>query len=271
MKQYFIKINPNLDYVHCGSLEVKNNNTSLNYYIKDQSADIISIQDALRYINDCVSKENTNDKKVIFYVHGFWASLSFALNRTATAFQKYYFKKEDSNVAAIVHLIWNANGLMYRESLFNIDDSKKSLALVLKEIPNNISLRYSLMCHSMGNRFLFETLKTYHLKLKYEELLMVAPDLDFKLFEQNPHLFTDIAKEVSVLYHKKDKTLKLSSLVNRAERLGRIKIENLHQKIHFIDFTHLKDIKSLGDKLMRHLYFITSKTVSKKIQDLLDN
>lgn len=270
MKQYFVKINPNLDCVHCGTLEVTNNDTSLNYYIKDNSADILSIQDALHFLNDTIIKENPKDKKVIFYVHGFWASISFALHRTSLAFQKYYFKNEDSKVAAIIHIIWDANGLYYKQSVWSIQDSKTSFALLLNEIPKTMQNRYSLMCHSMGNRFLYETLNTNKVNVNFEELLMVAPDLDFKLFETKPELFTQIAREVTVCYHQKDKTLKLSGFVNRAKRLGRTKLELENQKIKFIDFTSLKDIKSLTDKLMRHLYFITSKTVSGVIQEILD-
>lgn len=270
MKQYFIKINPNQDHVHCGSLEVKNNDTALNYFIKDESADILSIQEALAFINKSISAENAADQKVVFYIHGFLASLSFALHRTASAFQKYYFKTETTKVAAIVHVIWNASGLVYKESIFTIDDSRKSLAALFSEIPNTIQNRYSLMCHSMGNRFLYETLNAYEVNIEFEEVLLVAPDLDFKLFESKPELFSKIAKELVVCFHTKDKTLKLSSIVNNAERLGRLKVNTENQKITFIDFTDLDDIKSIADKVMRHLYFITSKTVSRTIQSILD-
>ena len=251
-------------------MDVSNNDTSLNYYIKDNSADILSVQDALCFLNESITKENSKDKKVVFYVHGFWASLSFALHRTASAFQKYYFKSEESNVAAIVHIIWSASGLIYKQSIFNIEDSKTSLALLLNEIPSKIENRYSLMCHSMGNRFLYETLNANKVQVNFEELVMVAPDLDFQLFENQPQLFTQIAKEVTVCYHSKDKTLKLSGFINRAKRLGRSKFIVDVPNIKFIDFTDLNDISSLTDKLMRHLYFITSKTVSEKIQSILD-
>lgn len=270
MKQYFIKINRNLDHVHCGTLEIEKNNTALNFFIKDQAADILSVQDALLFINQKVSQENGQDKKVVFYVHGFWASLSFALHRTASAFQKHYFKAADSKVVAIVHIIWNANSLMYKHSVYNIADSKASLALLLNEIPHKIENRYSLMSHSMGNRFLYETLNAYTIQVVFEELILVAPDLDFKLFEDKPHLFTDRANQVAVCYHTKDKTLKLSAFVNSAQRLGRTKTNVSNPKIKFIDYTALKDIKTLHDKLMRHLYFITSKTVGKEIQAILN-
>lgn len=259
-----------MDFVHCGTLEIKNNDCSLNYYIKDNAADIISIQDALDFINNTITAENSLSKKVVFYVHGFWASRSFVLHKTASVFQKNYFISPESNIAAIVHIIWSASGLIYRESIFNIDDSKRSLALLFNDIPNQIENRYSLMCHSMGNRFLYETLNTNKVDVNFEELVMVAPDLDFQLFENQPQLFTEIAKEVTVCFHSKDKTLKLSGIINRAKRLGRSEVKTDFQNIKFLDFTGLKDISTLTDKLMRHLYFITSKTVSKKIQSILD-
>lgn len=257
--------------VNCGKVEVSKSSSELKLFIQNNTTDVLEVEDALQWINNSLLETASENQKIVFFIHGFWASLPFAFNRTSYVFDKYYFTHKPSNIAAIVHVIWDSNAIPYNISRINIDKSKHVLADVFNRLSQNISFRYSLMCHSMGNRFLYETLKSEDVKVKFEELLLIAPDLGFKLFQESPHLFSDSAKRVIVFYHSKDKTLKMSGYLNRAVRLGRLSISTENSNIEFLDFSYIKDIHSVSDRVMRHLYFITSKTVEAKIEEILDN
>lgn len=269
VEQFFIKISPNQELVNCGKLKVNNSKTSFDYFIKDNKVDIVTPEDALEWINDSIAKNHAQDTKVLFFIHGFWGSLPFALHRTAKEFSKSYFTNENSKTVAIVHIIWNANDIYYKTSIKNITTSNFTLSKIFNGIPSNLEYQSSLMCHSMGNRFLHETLISQIVTVEFEKLILMAPDLDYRKYESNFNLFANLAKSVVVFYHTKDKTLKMSKGINKIERLGRMNKSIISENIQFIDCTTIKDINSLSDSVMKHLYFLTSKTVQHQIERFL--
>lgn len=269
MEQYFIKIDPKLDVVSCGNFNTSSDNTKFIYHQKDAKSEYFSSDYALSWINTEVEKLDNSKSKILFFVHGFWASLSLPLNRTTQVFENKYFKNTEDDIAAIVHIVWDANGLYYKNSIESLKKSKHSLNTLLNGLHLKMTQKISLMCHSMGNRFLYETLKYKKIETHFEELLMVAPDLHATHFESSFQLFSNIADKVFVLYHTKDKTLKLSKVINRIERLGRIKLKLESSNISFEDLTYINDIDSVIDKVMRHNYFIYSDTVRIVIEKLL--
>ncbi len=271
MEQYFIKIAPKLDVVSCGKFDTSANKSKFVFHKKANKSEFFSSEYALTWLNNEIEALGLPKSKVLFYVHGFWASLSFPLNRTVQAFNKNYFKSEQDDISAIIHIVWNANALYYKNSISSLKKSKFVFNEILNDINNKISKNVSLMCHSMGNRFLYESLKHQKVNTSFKELLLVAPDLHFTHFESGFQMFSDLADKVYVLYHTKDKTLKMSKIINKTERLGRVKLIFKDSNISFIDLTHINDIKSVADKVMRHNYFIYSDTVRLKIEKLLKN
>lgn len=266
VEQFFIKISPNQELVNCGKLKVSKSKTRFEYFVKDKKVDIITPGEALEWINDSIHQKYSSDAKVLFFIHGFWGSLPFAIHRTAKEFSKNYFKNEASKTVAIVHIVWNANDIYYRTSINNIAKSDLALSRVFNNIPLKIQFQNSLMCHSMGNRFLHQTLVNQKVTVNFDKLILMAPDLDYRKYENNPNLFGNLATSVVVFYHKKDKTLKMSKGINKIERLGRLNKSVIAENIDFIDCTSIRDIKSLSDSVMKHLYFLTSKTVQHQIE-----
>jgi esterase/lipase superfamily enzyme len=270
MQQYFIKISPKINLVNVGKLAINSSNTSLQNYIKNQEVDILSIDEALIWLdNQC----QTNEKnKVIFYIHGFWASIPFALHRTAKAFQNHYFKNDNTSIKAIVHIIWQASGISYAESLSSISSSHQKLAEILFKIPRYLSSRLGLLVHSMGNQLLYASLKNNTFLIPFQEVILVAPDLDYAVFEKDFKQYFSLSNQLYVFIHKKDKTLGFSKQLNKIERLGRVDLAYLDQKkIVFIDNTNINDIENLSDKIMKHLYFIYSLSVRKQIIRIFDH
>lgn len=271
VEQFFIKITPNQDLVNCGKLINKKTKTILEFYVENEKLDIIEPSQALAWINDSIQTSHAKDSKVVFFIHGYWGSLPFALNRTTQEFKKSYFNSDTTHVKAVIHILWDANDLYYKQSIKMLEQSSKTLASIFNSIASNLDFRYSLMCHSMGNRFLHKTLSSQEIKVYFEELILMAPDLDYKKYEEEHALFSSLANSTTVFYHLKDKTLKMSKGLNKVERLGRLDKSSVTENIQFVDCTSLKDIDSFSDSVMRHLYFLTSNTVKKQVQNLLDN
>lgn len=271
VEQFFIKITPNQELVNCGKLKVKKAKTSFEYFVKDNKVDIVSSEDALEWINDSIQRSYPSDSKVLFFLHGFWGSLPFAIHRTSKEFDKSYFTNTNSKTTAIIHIIWDANDINYKNSIVQLTKSTKTLSEIFNCIPQKLQFKNSLMCHSMGNRFLHETLTKQTVNIQFEKLILMAPDLDYRKYESNFNLFASLAKSVIVFYHTKDQTLKMSSTINKIERLGRLNKSDIEKNIQFIDCTSINDIKSLSDSVMKHLYFLTSQTVKNQIEDILQD
>lgn len=271
VKQFYIQITPNEALVNCGKLKVKKNKTKLESFIGKEASNNIKPEAALNIIKDSLILKNPEVSKVVFFIHGFWASLPFAISRTSKSFEENYFKTDSIDKIAFVHIIWDANDVLYKHTLQNLNNSTKTLSEILNNVKLNFTIENSLMCHSMGNRFLFQTLFKEDIKVHFENLLLVAPDLDYRKFEQHSKLFTSIAKTVDVFYNEKDNTLNMSKGINKIERLGRINKSNIAKEINFIDCTAIDDISTFSDSVMKHLYFITSKTVIGQIEKIIIN
>ena len=91
----------------------------------------------------------------------------------------------------------------------------------------------------------------------------------WRKFKESILLFSSLASTLDVFYNKKDQTLNLSKSYNASERLGRIGNFKDYENINFIDCTNLKDIDNYFDLFNRHLYFLTSKTIKSKVEDIL--
>ncbi len=271
VEQFFIKITPNQNLVNCGKLKIKKAQTKFDFFVQNNKVDIIKPAEALAWINDSILKNNSENTKILFFIHGFWGSLPFAVHRTAKEFDASYFKNDSANVKAIVHIIWDANDISYKQTQLNLKNSIKTLADLLNNIKTSTELRYSLMCHSMGNRFFYTCILKEKVSVHFEQLILMAPDLDYRKFEKNHNLFSNLANTVDLFYHKKDQTLNMSKRINKIERLGRLDKSDISADINFIDCTSIKDINSLSDSVMRHLYFLTSKTVKKRVENILKN
>jgi len=268
VKQFFIKISPSGERVKYGKFKIKKFSTKFDYVKKNLIIDEATTNDALLWVNHEI-QNFPKEAKVLFFIHGFWASLPYSLNRSTKKFEKYYFTSDSSNVCAIIHIIWDANSINYKRAVKSLENSTKTLASLINNIPQTIDHKYSLMCHSMGNRFLFETISKYEISTKFEELILMAPDLDYRKYEKHSYLFTNLASSVYIFFHVKDKTLLMSKTYNGIERLGRMKKYKDNTNIHFIDCSDLNDIDDIIDMYNKHIYFLNSKTIRKMLENIL--
>lgn len=266
--QFFIKISPEKKLVKYGKLDVGLYTTKLDYVTINDKPIETSSEKALKWINNTIVKDSS--AKVLFFIHGFWGSLPYALHFTSKTFNNDYFKTDSFSVKAIIHIMWDASGIIYKQSLISINESYETLSVLLNNIDKEICFKTSLMCHSMGNRLLYETISNKNITIKFSELILIAPDLDYRKFEKNLHLFSALGNNVYVFYHKKDLILNISKRINDIERLGRISKYSNKSNISFIDCTNIKDDSSL-DKFNNHLYFLTSKTVISRVEKILNN
>ena len=268
--QYFIKISPSNNKVKFGKFTIKNYCTTYDYYSADNKVAMVSADKALQWINKEIGEENQDTtSKVLFFIHGFWGSLHYAVNMSAKNFDKYYLNNDSSGLVAIVHIIWDADNLSYGSTIVSLMNSRETLSSLLISIPETIEYKYSLMCHSMGARFLFETITRTKINTKFDELILMAPDLDYKKFQNNNTLFSRLANEVYIFFNTKDKTLLMSEKYNKVARLGRVNIFKNKGNIKFVDCSELDDVNNIIEKYNNHLYFLYSKKVRKKIKEIL--
>ena len=270
VQQFFIKISPSNNLVKYGKINVKKYNTTFDYHTKGNHIDLAMPHDALLWIFSMIHKKNQDkSSKVLLFLHGFWGSTPYSAYYTTKKFNDYYFKNDSSGIVAIVHIIWNASGVTYKQSIRALDKSTKTLAEILNNIPLTFECKYSLMCHSMGNRFLFETISKFDVDTKFDELILMAPDLDYRKYENNTSLFSKLASNIYIFIHTEDHTLFLSKTYNKVERLGRMDKYKNRENIFFVNCTTIDDINNLLDKFNRHVYFLSSETVRSKVEEIL--
>ncbi|HHH54116.1 MAG TPA: alpha/beta hydrolase [Bacteroidetes bacterium] len=271
IEQYFIKIIPSSNQVKYGKLIVKRYNSSLNYQKEENLPELTDPKVALEWINKQISPANLNKhSKVLIFIHGFWGSFPYAIDITSKAFDKYYFKNDDSNIDAVIHIIWKSHNMTYNQAIKSLKKSSNTLADILNNVEMLYPEKYSLICHSMGSRFLFESISNHTIKTKFQELVLIAPDLSLNNFNDNKNLFLNLASKIYVFANKNDQILLISKYINKNERLGRV---TNHSKVINIEFINCSDVYTSQfniDYMTSHLCFLYSPKVRKKIESVLD-
>ncbi len=257
MKQYFIKIHPKFLSVSYGFLLQKKYSRTKLQYVNKRPIEYSDINTALAWIkNDC--PENT---KAIFFLHGLAGTRPLFFSRNSNVFKKDYFQNTNENNKVIIHILWNNGEILYRKNIKIISKSTNSLSNVLNNINTTFPVA-SLMCQSMGNRMLFETIVNLKVKVCFEELLLIAPDINLDEFIAKNSILKEIAKKIFVFYHKKDRVLKLSSRFNKKEILGRYNVDT--DGIDFIDCTQTKP-----KNILNHMYFMYCDFVKDTINNII--
>jgi esterase/lipase superfamily enzyme len=262
LRQYFIKIKEDHHQVSFGELVERKNRRVLLDYVKEEERPILSNPTvALKWIQT----ENTNsNSKILFFIHGLIGSRPLVLSRNSKVFRADYSDNKD---ITFVHVLWNNGKIMYKKNLVSLRSSTPILAELLNEI-NQVFKHTSIMCQSMGNRFFFETILKHSVEINFQEILLVAPDVDVSKFELHHDKFLKFSDKIFVFYHLNDRVLKHSSRINKIDRLGRVNLKLSTNKIKFIECTHL-EIKKFPDSILKHMYFLSSQSVKQKINELL--
>lgn len=234
---------------------------------------------------------------VLFFIHGFNNSLDTVRDSFAEL-NKRYVANARSPVKHIIIFTWPGRHPLVPYHYF--DDKKDAIrsgeALArgiekvirfFKEFLHNggnepCNRNIHLMAHSMGNR----VLKHMMLELKqnriplpelFKEILLVAADIEYDIFEANEPFnpLIDLGSRVHVYFHNNDRVLDISKYTknfsNRLGRYGRKRIDPSLADVFDADVTTTRDDKSYGmqEKLLNHWYYYTSSEVVNDIIEVM--
>ncbi|HHB77810.1 MAG TPA: alpha/beta hydrolase [Saprospiraceae bacterium] len=266
--QFFIQIIPNQSKVKCGRFrELDTLQITKIFFTQKDSSVLWSMEEALSLIHE------RQHERPLYYIHGFYASTPKLTQRTVLAYKKFFFEDEENQTTDIIHIVWDSNKLSYKGSQKNIAASRENLGKILNLVAwKSPKGKIDLVCHSMGNQFLMESIKYGFLTEKIiNKLVLAAPDFDIGDFAVYQHGVEFVANQVLVLYNKKDRILAASRLRNHERRLG----QRLPNKIHvdnftFLDCSKMKINHSLIAKLNKHTYFLASDEARQKMHQFLN-
>ena len=254
--QFFIQMFPDSQHVKCGRyLELDTLQITKIYFTKVDSSLFWTIDEALNLL---FARQHGHP---LYYIHGFYASTPNLTQRTVLAFKKYYLQDTINQTTDIIHLVWDSNKLSYKKSQQVIKKSRESLAMILQQAAQKSQTKaINLLCHSMGNQFLMETVKAGYLTEKViNTLILAAPDMDMADFVVYQKGIDFIAQKVLVFYNKKDKILAAARIQNKERRLGqRLPNTTISDTFTFLDCSKMKINHSIIAKLNRHTYFLAS-------------
>ena len=264
--QFFIQILPENNLVKCGRFrEFDTLKITKIFFIKDDSSALWTLDEALSLIFE------RQHGQPLFYIHGFYAASPKLTQRTVLAYKKFFLKDSTNQTTDIVHIVWDSNKLSYRNSRKNIKASRQTLADIINLSAKKRKEKINLMCHSMGNQFLMETIKAGILtENKINKLILAAADFDMVDFDVYQKGMAFTANQVLVLYNRKDKILAASRFKNQERRLGQ-RLPKLIEADNFTfrDCAKMKISHSFTAKVNRHTYFLASDEVRKIIHQFL--
>jgi esterase/lipase superfamily enzyme len=224
--------------------------------------------------------KTSGKKDALIFIHGLWA-YSRPMAYHLLQFDKHIVQKTDSNIAFTLNIIWHTP----MPSYFISRRQCKRLALGIapifwNSIDNLLKIkglepRLHLLCHSMGNYF-FENLlqnKPSHKAKVFEQILLVAADVDIDFFEKYTDDMKALTKRVVLINNKNDVLLKVSRYLNRVRRLGIAPpqyFDNFQPFLKATEISQVRDVRNLIALSGQHIYYNASVKVLNYIKSLLE-
>jgi esterase/lipase superfamily enzyme len=223
--------------------------------------------------------KTSGKKDALIFIHGLWAygrPLAYHLRQ----FDKHVVQKTDSNIAFTLTIIWHTPIPSYILSRRQC----KRLALAIapqfwKTVDNLLEIkdlepRLHVLCHSMGNYFFENLIQTKHLtNTAFEQILLVAADVNIDFFENNITRIKALTKRVVLLNNKNDILLGVSRYLNRMRRLGKGApqyFEPFEPFVKATEISRVKDVRNLIALGGQHIHYNASVKVLNYIKSLLE-
>lgn len=210
------------------------------------------------------------------YIHGMWADSPMFWKETVRNLNRDIFDGCD-RPQVIVSVIWEA-ALLYPNSVDQARKKGKHLQVFFKDLlsSNGAANHINVLAHSMGNRLFEEAIQASLAteNCRIDNFISAGADLEKNIFEKNQGLSTlpSICSNITIYCHNNDRTLKVSELINKTDRLGISGLtETVLQDSTFtsVDVTLITDNQGFGGKLFNHRYYYTSLAVKEDIRLIL--
>ena len=242
---------------------------SVPFYIPDRIRSLRKIvefpqEEFWKRLEASVARDNGN---LVFYIHGYNIGFEKACIRAAT------FQRELDLHGRMLLFSWPANGnlLTYTHDEADLAWSAYHLENFLTQLSKRFgSSRINLVAHSLGARGVLEALS--HMgysnpsKQLFNELILIAPDVDSQIFLQRLPRLRPLAKRITLYASENDNALKLSHEVHGSNRLGEAgKMLTVDAGIETVDVSALNARTVSG-----HIYHLHNSMVIADIKQLID-
>lgn len=206
----------------------------------------------------------TSRKEAFVFVHGFNVTFEDALRRTAQ------ISYDLGYAGAAVSFSWPSRGstLAYLRDVTTADASAAALRAFLVDLSEKSgATTIHLIAHSMGNRVLGRALETMATRPAkdphFQEVALLAPDVDAELLRQMSAAIRSKAERVTLYSSSHDEALRLSSKLAGKPRAG--------QKVLFIPGIQSIDASPAKTDILdfSHSYFGDSSSVLGDLFHLL--
>lgn len=219
-----------------------------------------------------VEKRNT-----LLYIHGMWAYKWSFLKGNHKKMQTDMWAHNSNPNGMVITVIWHCK-VNYFENKEMALKSGKILSPLIRRIHDVTTMASSTsetnyIIHSMGHR-VFEAIWENHLEegMQYKagHIVMAGSDLESNAFEDgevlgNIEYFSD---EILLYVHNNDRTLGMSKMLNKKDRLGLEGIADLDKvssNILQVDVSVINDNEDAASKFSNHRYYYMSPTIRKDI------
>jgi esterase/lipase superfamily enzyme len=223
--------------------------------------------------------KTSGKKDALIFIHGLWA-YSRPMAYHLLQFDKHVVQKTDSNIAFTLNIIWHTP----MPSYFISRRQCKRLALGIAPVfwnsmdnllkINGLHPRLHLLCHSMGNYFFENLLQSKPLNKKvFEQVLLVAADVDIDFFEKYTDDMKALTNRVVLINNKNDVLLKVSRYLNRVRRLGIAPpqyFEDFQPFLKATEISQVGDVRNVIALSGQHIYYNASVKVLNYIKSLLE-
>lgn len=216
---------------------------------------------------DGIKQQASEVNRAIVFVHGYNVTFRDALFKTAQ------LKFDLGFAGPMILFSWPSKGskFKYTHDITNAEYSSGKLSRALEKISALGINEVFLIGHSMGTRCLTMALKDLAgrkvVSTPMESLVLAAPDIDKKHFEENiVEAISPLIKSGVIYASDTDKALMASKVVNGYNRLG-----DVDENIPVFEVIDTVDASGKGEDFLRHSYITEDNRVIDDLYHFLFN
>ena len=224
-------------------------------------------------------KKLPEDKnKILFHIHGFMADNEQFVKKSGFTLQKEYYDAEGSPYGLIISLQWSAPADYPKTRPLALQKGKAFGALIAEihswASDQGLNTQFSFICHSMGNRVLegvFNGISenSAYQNLKYDQLFLMAADVESDIFQNQWKLIPQVCNEIHVYRNLNDRTLAMANVFVPYKRLGIFGPDEqsltAYKNLNVTDVSDMDDDETFAGRLSLHRYYYSSPSVRKKV------
>lgn len=197
---------------------------------------------------------------ILVYVHGYNTDLERACRDAAVlAYRTGYLGR-------ILLFSWPASTAVvtYWKDEKRIADSLPAIMARLDALGDRYGYdKIKIVAHSMGSRLALEAMAPPTQNQRFDDLVLIAPDIDREMFIDALPVLQQRVKRVSVIVSEADRLLMLSQAVNLGERLGQAS-DFVAAGVEVVDVSGFEGLGFGG-----HLYHLESDRVAEILKLIL--